>query len=377
MNKKEILEIKKQLTPDNCNLTRIVTCLVTSEKEIILQKPVAFLSLPEEESFKFFDLFRIALSGNIGKNLFPVSFPTADRGEAQLFLNGIRKSRLEDENLISALFEKIANSYQFPDDYLIALVHGCYDIPGKGTDGSEQFDASDEVYEYIQCILCPVALSKSGLAYNVETNSIMDRIRDKIVEKPFHAFLFPAFNDRGPDINEALYYCKKAADEQPDMVRELFGNERPASNEMKTVWLQKELTEMQQEGFEFPEMRKFYADYVDQVNESNGTKEGLTVDAGKMADMLEAAGATEERIEMIREQFQEVIGKETSVSGFMDTKKMTIKTPAFQIKADPEYVNNIKGMTINGRLSLVIEVDSNQVEVNGVPLRLSMENKNS
>ena len=45
MNKKEILEIKKQLTPDNCNLTRIVTCLVTSEKEIILQKPVAFLSL--------------------------------------------------------------------------------------------------------------------------------------------------------------------------------------------------------------------------------------------------------------------------------------------------------------------------------------------
>ena len=93
--------------------------------------------------------------------------------EAQLFLKGIRKSRLEDENLISALFEKIANSYQFPDDYLIALVHGCYDIPGKGTDGSEQFDASDEVYEYIQCILCPVALSKSGLAYNVETNSIM------------------------------------------------------------------------------------------------------------------------------------------------------------------------------------------------------------
>lgn len=66
MNKKEILEIKKQLTPDNCNLTRIVTCLVTSEKEIIPQKPVAFLSLPEEESFKFFDLFRIALSGNIG-----------------------------------------------------------------------------------------------------------------------------------------------------------------------------------------------------------------------------------------------------------------------------------------------------------------------
>lgn len=56
---------------------------------------------------------------------------------------------------------------------------------------------------------------------------------------------------------------------------------------------------------------------------------------------------------------------------------MTIKTPAFQIKADPEYVNNIKGMTINGRLSLVIEVDSNQVEVNGVPLRLPMENKNS
>lgn len=377
MNKKEILEIKKQLTPDNCNLTRIVTCLVTSEKEIIPQKPVAFLSLPEEESFKYFDLFRIALSGNIGKNLFPVSFPTSDRGEEQLFLNRVRKSRLEDGSLTSALFDKIANTYQFPDDYLIAVVHGCYDIPGKAADGSEQFDASDEVYEYIQCILCPVTLSKSGLAYNKETNSIMDRIRDKIVEKPFHAFLYPAFNDRGPDVNEALYYCKKAADEQPDMVQELFGNERPTSNEVKTTWLQNELTEMQKEGFEFPEMRKFYADYVDQVKESNDAEDGAIMDAGKIADMLKAAGATEDRIDMIRDQFQEVIGKETSVTGFMDTKKMTIKTPAFQIKADPEYVDNIKGMTINGRLSLVIEVDSNMVEVNGVPLRLPMENKNS
>ena len=32
MNKKEISEIKKQLTPANCNITRICGCYVDAEK---------------------------------------------------------------------------------------------------------------------------------------------------------------------------------------------------------------------------------------------------------------------------------------------------------------------------------------------------------
>lgn len=67
MNKKEVSEIKKQFTPDNCAITRICGCYVDGEKNKKTQLKEAFLSLPEEEIFKYFELFRKTLSGTIGK----------------------------------------------------------------------------------------------------------------------------------------------------------------------------------------------------------------------------------------------------------------------------------------------------------------------
>lgn len=42
MNKKEVLEIRKQFTPDNCAITRICGCYVDHEKNIILESKDAF-----------------------------------------------------------------------------------------------------------------------------------------------------------------------------------------------------------------------------------------------------------------------------------------------------------------------------------------------
>ena len=75
MNKKEISEIKKQFTPSNCAITRICGCYVNGEKEKKASFKQAFLSLPEEEMFKYFDIFRKSLSGTIGKNLINMEFP--------------------------------------------------------------------------------------------------------------------------------------------------------------------------------------------------------------------------------------------------------------------------------------------------------------
>ena len=45
MNKKEISEIKKQFTPENCSLTRICGCYVDGEKNKKTELKEAFLSL--------------------------------------------------------------------------------------------------------------------------------------------------------------------------------------------------------------------------------------------------------------------------------------------------------------------------------------------
>ena len=90
------------------------------------------------------------------------------------------------------------------------LVHDAYDIPKITSDGVENFDASEYVYDYILCSICPVKLTKPGLCYNAETNHIQDRIRDWLVQPPELGFLFPSFNDRNMDIHSLLYYSKNS-----------------------------------------------------------------------------------------------------------------------------------------------------------------------
>lgn len=58
MNKKELAEIKRQFSPANCAITRICGCYVDAEKTVKTKSKDAFLSLPEEEMFKYFDLLK-------------------------------------------------------------------------------------------------------------------------------------------------------------------------------------------------------------------------------------------------------------------------------------------------------------------------------
>ena len=208
MNKKETNEIKKQFTQENCAITRICGCYVDGEKEKKAEIKEAFLSLPEEEIFKYFTIFRKTLSGGIGKNLLNMEFPLAaeEEGGTQEFLLRLRESKLTDDALLEEFYDKVIQSYEYGENYLILLIHSAYDIPGKASDNQEMFDASDEVYEYLLCSICPVKLSKPGLSYNAERNCFQDRIRDWIVDVPSTGFLFCKGRFRTGRSNR-LWYC--------------------------------------------------------------------------------------------------------------------------------------------------------------------------
>ena len=109
MNKKEITELKKQYTPDRCTITRICGCYVDAEKEKKLEMKEAFLSLSEEEIFKYFEIFKKTLSGTIGKNLLNLDFPLKSEAEGgqQEFLLRLRNSRLKDDVLVNECYDRI------------------------------------------------------------------------------------------------------------------------------------------------------------------------------------------------------------------------------------------------------------------------------
>ena len=126
MNKKEIAEIKKQFNPDRCAITRITGCYVNAEKEKLMEMKEAFLSLSDEEMFKYFDIFKKTLSGTIGKNLLNMEFPLSQEmdGGTQDFLMKLRDSGLKDDALVESFYDRIIGSYDFGENYYIILIHG-------------------------------------------------------------------------------------------------------------------------------------------------------------------------------------------------------------------------------------------------------------
>lgn len=142
MNKKEVLEIRKQFTPANCAITRICGCYVDHEKNKRMQTRNAFLSLPEEEAFKYFDIFKKTMSGSMGRNMLNMEFPLDAEmpGGTQEFLMKLRNSKLEDDMLLEEFYDKVIESYIYAENYYIVLIHAMYDIPWKSSDNIEMLE---------------------------------------------------------------------------------------------------------------------------------------------------------------------------------------------------------------------------------------------
>ena len=231
MIKQEISELKKLLTQNKCSITRICGCYVDGEKNKKTDFRQAFLSLPEEEMFKYFEILRKCLSGTLGKNLLNLEFPLAaeEPGGPHDLLLRLRESKLKDDILLETYYDKIIETYEYVGNYLILVIHDVYDVPGKASDGMEMEDASDEIYEYLLTCICPVNLSKPGLSYNAEENAFQNRIRDWVVGMPDAGFLFPAFNDRSSDIHSVLYYTREPEELKESFVNEMLGCPLPLS----------------------------------------------------------------------------------------------------------------------------------------------------
>lgn len=376
MNKKEISEIKKQFTPANCSITRIRGCYVDGEKNKKADIKEAFLSLSEEEMFKYFEIFRKTLSGTLGKNLLNMEFPLDQESEGgtQNFLLKLRQSKLKDDALVEAFFDKIIENYDYAENYYIILIHAVYDIPGKSTDGQEMFDASDEIYEHLLCSICPVNLSKAGLCYNAETNNIEDRIRDWIVEMPDLGFLFPVFNDRSTDIHGVLYYTKNAEQLRSSFVDEVLGCTTPLSAGGQRDSFNALVEETLGNDCAYDTVINIHEKLNELVEAQKELPDPVVLTKSEVKRLFEDCGVEEKKLESFDEQYEMAAGEKSALvaSNITNTRRVEIKTPDVVIHVNPERADLVETRNIDGRRCLVIPMEDN-VEVNGIHVSMNPE----
>lgn len=420
MTKQEISEIKKLLTPKNCSITRIAGCYVDGEKNKKALFGQAFLALPEEEMFKYFEILRKALSGTLGKNLLNLEFPlsgewiedaaadTADAGDAgdapdretpgagndpgsapmpapgsaagngpaadALNAHGLllklRDSKLKDDALLEEYFDRIIENYEFVGNYLILLVHDVYDVPGRTSDGLDMEDASDEIYEYILACICPVELSKPGLSYNPEENAFQNRVRDWVVGLPDTGFLFPAFNDRGADIHSLLYYSKNPEELQEGFVDRILGCPLPLSAGGQKETFQTLIEDTLGEDCSIEMVKDIHERFTELAQENKEAPEPVVLDKTQVKTILADSGVANEKLSEFDRHYDETAGESTSLlmNNIMETRSFEVKTPDVVIRVKPDRTNLVETRQIDGRECLVIALDGGVV-VNGITVR--------
>lgn len=372
MTRQEIAEIKKLLTPKKCSITRICGCYVDGDKNKKAEFGQAFLNLPEEEMFKYFEILRKTLSGAVGKNLTTLEFPLSseETGGAQNFLLRLRDSRLKDRILLEEFYDRIIDSYEYVGNYLILAVHDAYDVPGRTLDGLAMEDASEEVYEYILACICPVELSKPGLSYHAAENAFHNRVRDWVVGLPEAGFLFPAFCDRSADIHNVLYYSKDPEDRKDALAERLFECPLPLSADSQKETFQALVEESLGEDCAFETVKTIHEKLNQMAEEHKDEPQPLALDKNEVRTILADSGVCGERLARFERQYDETAGESASllVNNVTNGRSFEVKTPDVVIKVNPERTDLIETKIVDGRECLVVGLDGG-VTVNGIAVR--------
>ena len=368
MDKKAINEIRKLIKPDSC-IDRIRACYVNEEGEVIREIHDSLAAMEKESMEKYCEILRGAMSGKLGRNLFNMEFPLEEESEGgrQQLLYRLAQSELKNDELLTLFFNIIVENFRCETKYLILLMHGMYDIPAKGKDNADMEDASDYVYSFLVCCICPVILMKEGLCYDEEACTFLDRRTDWAVQKPVSGFLFPAYNDRQPDIHSLLYYCRKEEERHEEISGDLLGCVLPIPESDQKELFKSMVEQTLGRNCDFENV-KAINDAVTQIIEQNkDSGEPVTIEKEQMRRLLSENGADQSVLSDFDDAYDEAVGEGAALmaENLVETSRLEVRSPSLKISVKADMTDMLKTKVIDGMEYLLIPV-VDELEVNGI-----------
>ena len=375
MNQKEINELKRRFRADRSCISNIYGCYVNANREIVSYLDTSLGLLPEEEAELYLGRLKKALSGAVGKNLIDIVFTTeqvADSDEHRL-LSALRESQLRDGDIREEFYRKAIEALDMGEgcNYLILLAADSYDVPHRGRDGSSDADASDQVFRYIVCAVCPVKEGSPELKYFHDQNEFHIASNGQTVGQTALGFLFPAFDDRAANIYNALYYAQKPAELHQEFIDAVFRTEAPMSSEEQRQLFETALTDALEEEYSYAVAQTVHEQLRERIEQHREEKdpEPLSLTAGEIGEMLRSSGVSGEKVETFTRECSEQFGENAALhpDNLIDSRRFEIRTADVQLTVDPERSYLIETRIIDGRPYLLIPAEG--VEVNGVAVR--------
>lgn len=373
MEKKEINELRKLFTLEKCGISKVVGCYVNGDKVKLANIDELFGVLPEEEQHKYFEIFRKSLSGQTGKNLLNMEFNETAKDEQRDFLIRLRDSELKDEKILDEFYDKVIESYNYVGNYIIILAYQSYDVPSITSDNMENEDASEEVYRFVLCSICPVELSKPGLEYFEVENTFHNSERSYMVGLPDMGFLFPAFTERCEDRDRLLLYTKDSKEFDIGFMNYVLNCRVPIPAPRQKDIFNEIIAETLEDECDYETVKNIHEELssiIETRKEDPTVPE--TISKKEIKNIFENSGVNVERMENFDRRydahFEEEKEEEKSFyvkNLYPAANKVEIKTANVSIKVDADKMDVIETKIIDGKKCLVIRVDEELI-VNGI-----------
>ena len=174
INREDMLELTRRMTPARTSFTRIAGCYVDADGDFDGSFNINFLKLSASEKTKNLAIAKTIPFAETNTKLkkYEIQPENQKAGSMWQLLMALRDCELKNDALMDTLYDIIMENIRITTPYAIYVFHDNYDIPAKATDKER---------------LCP-------LVGEYEPGS------------PTSGFLFPAFTDRNGDLNHINIY---------------------------------------------------------------------------------------------------------------------------------------------------------------------------
>lgn len=226
MDKTGLLEIKKRFKYPDVSFSSMAYAFCPSggdnaDDSASFTGESKFLTREDDEQKAFTGMVAKAFSFGSGTSSADIHV----EGDIRRLLEDYSKKDDHETFGLKELVRVINENYDALNAYSIVIFRDNYDIPVKD-EAKTKTGESEEVYQYLALMICPVKALPVGLSPDSRSKNIVRNDVIKQLQAPAFGLIYPSFSDRSADYDHAFICCK--GDNERSLCERLFKSKMEA-----------------------------------------------------------------------------------------------------------------------------------------------------
>ena len=374
MNKKEVSEIKKNLSDDSgfFTINSVLTAFIDTDKKVRVCKVRPYTEILSDELDVIRDTLKKVLSTSVGKSFIEYQIPNEqyDQDGIQPLLYNLVKEKFQDDKLVENFVNRVAQNIDYTPSFAIISAHCTYTVRVKNKNNDFNEDNTLD-YNFMLTAFCQAELSDMGLVFSQDELSKKDNTEFVVSKSANDGFLYPTFSDRSPDVNAIMYYTKTYKKPNLSIIEDILGCEFVMSAQSEKAEFQNILKTVVGDDLNYNVITSVNDKIKEIIDFNKNDTETTTIDKSRLKNILHEVGVDNEKLLALDTVYETSMDKNSfTASNIVDTKTV-ISTPEITVNISQEGVQKIHTSNINGRRCIVIDVDDPSVEINGLPTKIN------